>query len=106
MLQHVAGVLRRNAHDDDFIARVGGDEFVIVSWFSDSDAALRTTAARIIEVLTQTVPHDGVVLQVGASIGIAYAGDGIVSPAALLQRADVALYRAKALGRNRYELAA
>jgi diguanylate cyclase (GGDEF)-like protein/PAS domain S-box-containing protein len=106
MLQHVAGVLRQNARDDDFIARVGGDEFVILSWFSDSDAALRTTAARIIEVLTQTVPHDGVILQVGASIGIAYASDGVVSPAALLQRADVALYRAKALGRNRYELAA
>lgn len=105
MLQHVAGVLRQNAGEDDFIARVGGDEFVILSWFRDSDVSLRAIAASIIEALTEAVPHDGAMLQVGASIGIAHASDKSGATAVLLQQADVALYRAKALGRNRYELA-
>ncbi|MET3901446.1 diguanylate cyclase (GGDEF)-like protein/PAS domain S-box-containing protein [Devosia sp. UYZn731] len=105
MLQHVADILRQNARNDDFIARVGGDEFVLLSWFGDSDASLRSVASSIIEALTKNVPHDGLTLQIGASIGIAYAEDASVSATTLLQRADVALYRAKALGRNRYELA-
>jgi diguanylate cyclase (GGDEF)-like protein/PAS domain S-box-containing protein len=106
VLQHVAGVLRRNCRDDDFIARVGGDEFVVLSWFGESDSALRTTASRIIEALGETIAHGDIEMKIGASIGIAYSGGEPVSASALLQRADVALYRAKALGRNRFELAA
>ncbi|HTJ58102.1 MAG TPA: diguanylate cyclase [Devosiaceae bacterium] len=105
MLQHVADVLRDNVREGDFVARVGGDEFVMLCWFEGNIGDLSAMAERIIEQLREDVFYEGHPMHVGASIGIAYESGG--APSKPLQRdADAALYRAKELGRNRYEFAA
>lgn len=85
---------------DDFVARLGGDEFVIV--FDDLDAAtdLDQRMGELLEaVLAPAVVH-GYELAVTGSIGATlYPADG-EDPTTLLQHADIAMYAAKAAGRN------
>ncbi|MDR5826360.1 EAL domain-containing protein [Caballeronia sp. LP006] len=92
----------RDATDDatEDIARYGGDEFVIVSIRSPVEA-VRGLAGKVIEVINQPVTLAGQVIQVRASIGISTFPDHGNDPQALLSRADVAMYAAKAGGRNR-----
>lgn len=102
MLQHAAEVLRENVRDGDFIARIGGDEFVIVSAFAGNEDDLSAMADRIVSQLREPVSYGGITMQTGASIGIAHGNSAIGQVDHLLQAADAALYRAKNLGRNRY----
>ncbi|KAJ8606008.1 hypothetical protein CTAYLR_010506 [Chrysophaeum taylorii] len=104
MLVHVANVLRETTRDFDFVARVGGDEFIIATTKRVSNADLASLAARIIERLRQPVPYKKQTCRFGASIGIAVnESDEGISARQLLVDADLALYRAKNRGRNRYE---
>ncbi|MDO9417128.1 sensor domain-containing protein [Pararhizobium sp.] len=103
MLVHVAEVLSKNMRSGDFVARVGGDEFVFISTVApDQTRKLAIIAGRIIEELRRPVEFNGHLCRFGASIGIACDGPN-VDPKQLLINADIALYRAKSLGRNRYE---
>jgi diguanylate cyclase (GGDEF)-like protein len=94
----VAGCLRKA----DTLARHGGDEFVVVIPDLRLDADLQVVAEKILRSLEPTFHVDGRDFAIGASIGISLypgdAGDG----EALLRNADVAMYRAKQLGRNNY----
>ncbi|HEV7718580.1 MAG TPA: GGDEF domain-containing protein [Arsenicitalea sp.] len=104
MLRHVADVLRASVRNGDFIARIGGDEFVILCALDGGTDDLTAMADRILRALGQPVSYEGQAMQVGGSIGIAYErGSGLVTRH-LLHEADVAMYRAKTGGRNRYEL--
>jgi len=100
VLKHVAATLKSATRTSDFIARVGGDEFVIIdSMLGDSDGAM-VMAERIVDRLSQPFEVDGEMCQIGVSIGIAeHLPDSENVEAALLQ-ADMALYHAKELGRN------
>ena len=84
-----------------FVARTGGDEFVILLPDFDSVDELRVVAQHIVRLLKQGVSHGGTLLQAGASIGVAWMNGG--NAANLLAESDIALYRAKKLGRNRVE---
>lgn len=86
--------------DGDFVARVGGDEFVAVSarLFTASEA--EKLAKRIIADLGIPIEWEGLTLSIGASIGIAVYPDGADTVDDLLAQADVAMYRAKATGSN------
>ncbi len=104
MLVHAANVLRENTRDGDFVARVGGDEFVIATTQPVDQNALAMLAGRVIEQMRQPVPYKDHKCRFGASIGIAISdGCGKAAPKQLLIDADLALYRAKKRGRNRYE---
>jgi diguanylate cyclase (GGDEF)-like protein len=94
-------VVRRS----DTVTRIGGDEFVVLCEDAGSDTDLDRLAARIIEVTNQPIPLAEAFVTVGVSVGIAVA-DGRADPVGLLRDADGAMYRAKALGRNRFELVA
>ena len=99
--QRMLSVIR----EADTVARIGGDEFVILldGIVSKADTAL--VAAKVIETLGQPVEQDGHSLHIGASIGIAcYPQDGSTGDE-LLGRADQAMYEAKCTGRNRYVFA-
>ena len=102
VLREVAHRLSTCVRKADTLARPGGDEFVVVmSELSlESDCAL--VAEKILRALEPGIEVDGQVFSMGASIGISLfpsdAGDG----EALLRNADVAMYRAKELGRNNY----
>jgi diguanylate cyclase (GGDEF)-like protein len=103
MLVHVSQVLARNLQGKDFAARIGGDEFVVVSGNDVSEAGLARQAERIIAQIRRPITYQGHECRCGVSIGIASEVGVSVDPARLLINADIALYRAKSRGRNRYE---
>jgi diguanylate cyclase (GGDEF)-like protein len=77
------------------VARLGGDEFAVLLGSVTDAAAVGRLADRITERLREPVVNEGVRLAVQASIGIAFSGDHDATTDTLLQRADIALYRAK-----------
>ncbi len=103
MLVHAANVLKAAVRQSDFVARIGGDEFVIFCLGEKSDEDLRALAARVTEAMRRPITHEGHECRLGASIGIASSDGTGVSPKQMLVNADIALYRAKRRGRNRAE---
>src|SRR5690606_23881217 len=103
MLVHASEVLKASVRPTDFVARIGGDEFVILCIGEKSDGDLRVMAERIIAAMRKPVSYQGHECRFGVSIGIA-GGDVLhAAPRQLLVNADIALYRAKREGRNRAE---
>lgn len=101
VLRHVAAVLAANVRESDFLARFGGEEFVVL--LSETQ---RAEALGVAEKLRQSVEHSappGGVNAVSVSIGVAQAGADDASVQTSLQLADRNLYAAKAAGRNRVE---
>lgn len=90
----------------DTLARVGGDEFVLLLADIDEDAetAVATVAQKYVQALQLPLQINGVACHLGVSIGIAL-GRGENTADALMQTADQAMYQAKAAGRNQYVLA-
>lgn len=104
MLIHAASILKQSTRDADFVARIGGDEFVIAITSPTDEQHLSALAGRIIERMRQPVAYDAHVCRFGVSIGIAIADrEKDDFGKRLLIDADIALYRAKRDGRNRYE---
>ena len=102
LLKIVAGRLRGLVRDTDTIARMGGDEFVIVQGPIRDPAEATSLAQRIIALISEPYDIDGHQAIIGASIGIAVGpGDGL-RPDKLLRNADLALYRAKGDGRGQF----
>ena len=98
LLQQISSRLA-SAADGAFIARIGGDEFTIISFDQNQPAAARALAERLSAVVEDDFTIDGVQLRVGVSMGAAiYPVDG-ADGVSLLANADAALYRAKADGR-------
>jgi diguanylate cyclase (GGDEF)-like protein len=78
------------------VARLGGDEFaILLSGTDDEDRAVRV-GRRLLRSLEQPVTLDGLEIEVGGSMGLALAPAHATDPAALLKRADMAMYDAKA----------
>jgi diguanylate cyclase (GGDEF)-like protein len=104
LLVAMAARLESTLRDADTIGRMGGDEFVVLIDGASLDVAPELVAERLLDVMRQPFDVDGSVLPlvVNTSIGIAV-GDR-ASPGELLRDADVALYQAKAAGKNRYEI--
>ena len=103
MLVHASTVLRDNCRDGDFVARIGGDEFVVLTTAGDGDIYLGTLAEKIVAQMRQPVTYEGHECRFGVSIGIAAGHATPLDVKRLLINADIALYRAKARGRNRFE---
>ncbi|MBT1064043.1 EAL domain-containing protein [Bowmanella sp. Y26] len=86
---------------DDTVGRLGGDEFlVIIEDFSESDD-LRLLANKLIERVEQPIQIGNNQVSVSASIGISLYPDDSTTPSELMKAADIAMYHAKAMGRNR-----
>ena len=104
MLVHAASILKANTRADEFVARIGGDEFVIAITSEINEQQLSALAGRIIEQMRQPVPFENHECRYGVSIGIAMADPSHSDYGKrLLIDADIALYRAKSNGRNRCE---
>jgi diguanylate cyclase (GGDEF)-like protein len=105
VLQRVAGAARSALRDGDVVGRTGGEEFLALL-----PATPPAAAAEVAERLRAAVQRLDLAdlapdLAVSVSVGVAGREDGASSVGAIVQRADEALYRAKAGGRNRVELA-
>ncbi|SMC81629.1 EAL domain-containing protein [Rhizobium sp. RU36D] len=103
MLKHAAGILKSNVRARDFVARIGGDEFVFLARFDGAQQRLADLADRIINAMRQPVTFEGNDVRFGASIGIAHATGPDINARQILLNADIALYNAKNRGRNRHE---
>jgi diguanylate cyclase (GGDEF)-like protein/PAS domain S-box-containing protein len=99
LLIELARRLRGCAPTADVIARLGGDEFVaLLTACSDVDAI----AACIVRCLHVPVTINGTVLRPSLSLGLASLAQASVGPSELLRQADIAMYAAKAAGKNRF----
>lgn len=101
LLSSLAHRMRATVRDSDVLARLGGDEFAVVYPNVDKDQALMA-ASRLLEAIRQhTAVIDGQSLRSTASMGLVLFPEHGTSAGELLMKADMAMYRAKAAGRNR-----
>jgi diguanylate cyclase (GGDEF)-like protein len=101
LLCAVADRLREMLRPEDFVARFGGDEFVVFQQNIHSADDAAGLARRIVDRLSERYKIDNHLVEIGASVGIAMTSRG-VSADTLLKNADMALYRAKADGRGTF----
>ena len=109
VLKIITARLEASVRLEDTVARLGGDEFVVLlSGLEGSrelvEEKVRELADTLRELLAEPMSLDGQRLQVTPSIGVALIPDHGTTPADLLKRADIALYRAKDSGRNTTQL--
>ena len=102
VLVKVGGRLRGVVRTEDTVARMGGDEFAIVMEEVEDLPSVTSIAGRIVEDVARPVALSGGEVVVTASVGIAYSEDGLTDVESLLRDADLAMYRAKAAGKNRF----
>jgi diguanylate cyclase (GGDEF)-like protein/PAS domain S-box-containing protein len=102
LLREVAHRLRGCTRENDVVARLGGDEFAILQTDMGEPAAAGNLAATIQTALTRPYRIGGSDLHVTVSIGISPYSAASGGPDAMLAQADLALYRSKDEGRNRY----
>ncbi|MEO8249466.1 MAG: EAL domain-containing protein [Burkholderiales bacterium] len=100
VLRLVGERLRSIARVEDTMARTGGDEFSIILMEMDKEESVLPVARRILRSLQEPFEVDGLVLHIGASIGISLAPRDAQDAEQLLKNADLALYDVKAAGRN------
>ena len=97
--RRLSGLLRTG----DTMARLGGDEFLILLNEVDTVDTVSLIAVRLIENLKQPFYHGDLEYFVTASIGITVAPEDGCDAVTLVKNADIAMYRAKSLGRNNYQ---
>ena len=103
LLREVAIRLKGIIREIDVLARLGGDEFAIIqAGETDQRAAAGALGDRIIDVVQRPFTIDAGEVTVGTSIGIVLAPEHATTSENLLKMADLALYQAKAAGRNGY----
>ncbi|WP_037503220.1 putative bifunctional diguanylate cyclase/phosphodiesterase [Sphingomonas jaspsi] len=101
LIRVIAGRIRNACNSDEFVARFGGDEFVILKNATDARGAA-ALAERLIASIAEPVELEAGRVFVGASIGIVTSSWENISANECLRRADLALYDAKDAGRNCY----
>lgn len=104
LLRNVASALRTRLRDTDIVARFGGDEFAVIIPNSALDQALAVADAVIATIGAVTAGEGSEVLHVTASVGLALF-NAAASAEAMLFDADLAMYEAKELGKNRVVVA-
>jgi diguanylate cyclase (GGDEF)-like protein len=100
MAQRMRALLRPG----DTLARLSGDEFVVLCEDLDDRAQVEAVAGRVASALAESFRLSGVEVRVSASVGVAFAGRGADIPTQLLRNADSAMYEAKRLGGGRHRV--
>lgn len=101
ILKQVAQRLVRCSRQEDTVARVGGDEFVIVLGNIAHMSDVQEPAAKLIDAIARPFEVNGARLTLSTSVGIALYPDDAGTVEGLLSKADEALYEAKRNGKNR-----
>ena len=104
LLVEAARRLSRSVRSTDIVARVGGDEFVVVMPDITSVEDVEQCAANLVARLTPEMSIENHVVQVMASVGVCIYPDFASDAKHLLKRADAAMYAAKENGRNQYQI--
>ena len=104
-LAALAGRLRQVLRDGDTLARIGGDEFVVVLLDQRDPAESLPTLQRLLAAAAEEIALQGARLKLSASIGVTYFPQAEeVDADQLLRQADQAMYQAKLAGKNRFHL--
>ena len=103
LLKGVAHRLKSCVRQTDTLARVGGDEFTLVLSDLKNPADALLVAEQLLGVLQKPFEVQGHELFVSSSIGIAFYPQDATAAGALMRKADVAMYRAKSGGKNRFQ---
>ena len=98
LLKAVALRIRETAEEGSLVARYGGDEFLVLLPGQACPATARRLAERLVRSLCRPFDIDGLVIEIGASVGVAVAPPHGLQKQMLLRQADTALYAAKAHG--------
>jgi len=102
LLQEIGRRLTECVRTSDTVARIGGDEFVVLMEKLDSPDECSVVAGKLLAALAWESVSGGRAIRVGASVGIAVYPDDGAAADALLQHADAALYQAKAAGKGTF----
>lgn len=102
ILKSVAGRLLDSVRDSDMVARIGGDEFVIIQTGIRSARDAELVANRVITSVTRSHVVKNRSYRIGASVGISVAPWDSADPAELIRKADDAMYRSKNSGGNQH----
>ncbi|MBL4613110.1 MAG: GGDEF domain-containing protein [Emcibacter sp.] len=100
LLQEVSEILTSLVRDNDFVARIGGDEFAILFPNSCGQDDIMPPLNRILKRLMEPVIINGVTLKIGASIGVSLYPEHACTTESLIKSADNALYKVKETGRG------
>ena len=104
VLRTIAERIQDAVREGDLVGRIGGDEFLVIAEpVADAHEAM-IVASRVLECVSQPITIDDNEIHAGVSIGVSVAGNNDLSPDELLRDADLAVYRAKDLGRSRVEV--
>ena len=104
LLVEAAVRIKRSVRAADTVARIGGDEFVVLCEALERPDVVQQVAARILNALDMPFDFNGETVSVSASIGIDSAGPTSNVGETMLHNAEIAMYRAKQNGRNRSEI--
>lgn len=103
LLKEVSTRLTMSLRAEDTLARIGGDEFVVLLENFSSANVLAGIAQKLIDLVQQPFALNNNVVSIGASIGISLYPEDAEGSEELFRNADVAMYHAKQLGRNNYQ---
>ena len=102
VLKTVADRIRAEIRETDTVARIGGDEFLVILSNLSAISITQRVAAKLIEQISKVILYGSEEIEVGASIGIAiYPDDGTTSEE-MIQQADKAMYLVKHSGKNNF----
>lgn len=104
ILVEAANRLRRSVRSTDVVARIGGDEFVVVMPDITSIADVEQCATNLVSRLAPEISVDGHLVRVTGSVGVCIFPDVATDAKHLLKRADSAMYAAKENGRNQHQV--
>jgi diguanylate cyclase (GGDEF)-like protein/PAS domain S-box-containing protein len=105
VLRQIAGRMSADVRQLDTVGRLGGDEFMMVLHSVESIQDVEVRAQRLIDRIQQTILFENLEIHIGTSIGIGIFPDNAHTPLGLMHAADLAMYAAKASGKNTYRLA-
>jgi two-component system cell cycle response regulator len=105
LLTIVAGRLAATVREEDTVARVGGDEFIIALWHLNGPDGAAKVAGTVIEAVSQPYRIERRIVRVTASAGIGVYPVHGEDAETLMKNADIALYEAKRAGKNAYRIA-
>lgn len=103
-IKRCAELIRYTFQDDSVIARIGGEEFVVLLPGKDVNHAYRLAEQLRAAIESEVLAFQGNTIRLTASIGISHGAAEPLSFPSLLEKADMCLYRAKSKGRNRIEI--
>jgi len=103
LLIQITERLAGSVRSEDTVGRYAGDEFVILLDDIDDEHHISILAQKLVDVLNQDFNIFGKKLRISASIGVSFYPTDAISSNELIRNADIAMYRAKEMGKNTYQ---